>query len=103
MSMKRPLSIVLADAFDRAAHDVFVAPQVHKAEGDPAPSRWDLWVYWSRGFAAGLVNDDHSMPLWERIFKRPRRSEPDVCEQVPIQSRSQNWIPTIGSGSASDQ
>ncbi|MNG29229.1 hypothetical protein D3C84_1146210 [compost metagenome] len=73
--MKRPLSVVLADAFDRAAHDVFVAPQVHSALGDPAPNYWDLWVYWCRGFAAGLLNDCHSLPLLERVLNGIRRNE----------------------------
>jgi hypothetical protein len=85
--MKRPLSIVLADAFDRAAHDVFVAPQAHSALGDPAPTKWDLWVYWCRGFAAGLFNDGHSMPLWERFFNGIRRkAKPKASGAVPIMS-----------------
>ena len=65
--MKRPLSIVLADAFDRAAHDVFVAPQVHSALNEPAPTMRDRWAYWCQGFAAGLLGDDVSMPLHERF------------------------------------
>jgi hypothetical protein len=65
--MKRPLSIVLADAFDRAAHDVFVAPQVHAACNEPAPTSRDRWAYWCQGFAAGLLGDDVSMPLQQRF------------------------------------
>ncbi|MBI6855529.1 hypothetical protein YA0002_22460 [Pseudomonas cichorii] len=65
--MDRPLSILLADAFDSAAHDVFVAPQVHAACGDLAPTAWDNWVYWCRGFVAGLAGDNDSKPLLMRI------------------------------------
>jgi hypothetical protein len=74
--MKRPLSIVLAEAFDRAAHDVFVAPQVHLALGDPAPSKWDSWVYWCRGFAAGLLDDPQPLPVLKRIFRWICRHKP---------------------------
>lgn len=66
--MKRPLSIVLADAFDRAAHDVFVAPQVHAACNEPAPTSRDRWMYWCQGFVAGLLGDHVSMPLYERAL-----------------------------------
>ncbi|KZN20447.1 MULTISPECIES: hypothetical protein [Pseudomonas] len=83
--MKRPLSIVLADAFDRAAHDVFVAPQAHSALGDPAPTKWDSWVYWCRGFAAGLFNDGISMPLLKRVVNGIRRkAKPKATVPEPI-------------------
>lgn len=72
--MKRPLSLVLADAFDRAAHDVFVAPQVAAAEGDQEPSKWSLWVTWCRGFVAGFVGDGVSMPLIDRLINRMRKA-----------------------------
>lgn len=65
--MKRPMSVVFADAFDRAEYDVFVGPQVHTAFDEPAPSAWQNWVYWCRGFAAGLVNDHESKPLLMRV------------------------------------
>lgn len=65
--MKRPLSIAFTDAFDRAAHDVFVAPQVHAACNEPAPTTCDRWAYWCQGFAAGLLDDGVSMPLNERF------------------------------------
>lgn len=67
--MKRPLSILLANAFDRAAHDVFIGPQVHAAYDDPSPSAGDKWVYWIRGFVAGLVDDYESKPLSVRVSK----------------------------------
>lgn len=70
--MKRPLSIVLADAFDRAAHDVFVAPQVHAACNELAPTSRDCWAYWCRGFVAGLLDDYVSMPLHERFWSWAR-------------------------------
>jgi len=65
--MTRPLSIALADAFDRAAHDVFVAPQVHAACDVPSPTTRECWAYWCQGFTAGLLGDDVSMPLSERL------------------------------------
>jgi len=65
--MTRPLSIAFADAFDRAAHDVFVAPQVHAACNVPAPTTRESWAYWCQGFAAGLLGDDVSMPLSDRL------------------------------------
>jgi hypothetical protein len=85
--MKRPLCIVLADAFSHAAHDVFVAPQVHSALGDPAPTKWDSWVYWCRGFAAGLFNDGDSMPLLKRFFNGIRRNaKPEAPGPAPTMS-----------------
>lgn len=63
----RPLSLVLADAFDRAAHDVFVAPQVAAAVGEPVLSRRAVWVIWCRGFVAGLTADGISLPLSKRV------------------------------------
>lgn len=71
--MARPLSIILADAFDRAARDVFEAPQAHGHYGLPTPTAWDNWVYWWRGFAAGLAGDADSMPLVERLVVHLRR------------------------------
>jgi hypothetical protein len=76
--MKRPLSLLLAEAFDRAAHDVFVAPQVAAAEGESDPSKWTLWVTWWRGFFAGWVGDDVSLPLARRLVNRLKiASHPD--------------------------
>lgn len=80
--MKRPLSIVLAEAFDRAAHDVFVAPQVHDAYDEPEPTAWDNWVYWSQGFVAGLVGDCTSMPLSERFVNWLRRQTSTMVPSV---------------------
>lgn len=71
--MKRPLSIALADAFDRAAHDVFVAPQVHAAYNDPVPTAFENWSYWWQGFTAGLIGDSHSIPLTERLVNGLRK------------------------------
>lgn len=65
--MNRPISIVLADAFERAAHDVFVAPQVHAACKVPAPTNRECWAYWCQGFVAGLLGDVVSMPISERF------------------------------------
>jgi hypothetical protein len=65
--MKRPLSVVLADAFDRAAHDVLVAEQVHAANEANAPTVFDNWSYWWQGFTAGLLGDSHSLPLTDRL------------------------------------
>lgn len=65
--MSRPISNVLADAFDRAAHDVFVAPQVHAACTVPAPTNRECWAYWCQGFVAGLVGDGVSMPISDRL------------------------------------
>jgi hypothetical protein len=65
----RPLSLVLADAFDRAAHDVFVAPQVAAAVGEPVLSRWAVWVIWCRGFVAGFTADGISLPLSKRVVR----------------------------------
>lgn len=64
--MKRPLYIVLADAFGRAAHDVAVAEQVHHYHNDSAPSRHDNLTYWCRGFVAGMVDDHRSIPVLAR-------------------------------------
>lgn len=65
--MKRPLSIVLANAFERAAFDVAHAPEVHGHTGDDSPTRWENWVYWSRGLVAGLLADVNSVPHKERV------------------------------------
>lgn len=67
--MSRPLSIVLADAFDRAAHDVAMAEQVHHHHNDPAPTRMDNLTYWFRGFFAGLADDHHSKPVLARAYE----------------------------------
>lgn len=60
--MKRPLSIILANAFERAAFDVAHASEVHSHTGDAEPTRWDSWVYWSRGLVAGFMGDVKSEP-----------------------------------------
>lgn len=65
--MKRPLSLVLADAFNRAAHDVFVAPQVHAGFNAAAPTTLQCCAYWCQGFVAGMLDDHVSMPLLERV------------------------------------
>lgn len=74
--MKRPISIILAQAFDRAAHDVALSPQAHRAEGHPDPTRIESLVYWSRGFVAGLTGDYASVPHGNRLaaaFARLRK------------------------------
>lgn len=76
--MARPLSIILADAFDRAARDVFGAPQVHRHYGLSAPTTWDNWVYWWRGFATGLAGDYGSMSLTNRFIVQLRR----ICRWI---------------------
>jgi hypothetical protein len=80
--MKRTLRIVLADAFDRAAHDVFVAPQVHAACNDPAPTSRDCWAYWCQGFTAGLLGDYVSMPLNDRFGRWARAKLNRLLESV---------------------
>ncbi|WP_455233420.1 hypothetical protein [Geopseudomonas aromaticivorans] len=65
--MKRSLMRALAEAFDRAARDRFEAPQAAAAYGEPEPTVWESWVFWCRGFAAGLVGDWRSLPLGERL------------------------------------
>lgn len=72
--MARPLSIILADAFDSAARAVAEAPQAHEHYDLAAPTTWDNWVYWWRGFAAGLAGDFESMPVIARLVGPLRRS-----------------------------
>lgn len=55
--LRRPLSLVLADAFDRAAHDVSTAPEVHAHYGDQQPTARENLSYWCHGFVLGLVGD----------------------------------------------
>ena len=82
--MKRPLSIVLADAFDRAAHDVFVAEQVHAAMDARAPTAFDNWSYWWQGFTAGLIGDSHSMPLTERLANGVHKTWRRLCKLLSV-------------------
>lgn len=77
--MKRPFSRVLADAFDRAAHDVAIAEQVHHHESAGPATRTDTLIYWCRGFVAGWVDDYRSLTLVTRFkqglgraFSRPQ-------------------------------
>lgn len=72
--MKRPVSIVLADAFDRAAHDVAMAEQAHHHENESPPSRLENLTYWLRGFVAGWVGDYQSLPLLTRTLQFFQRS-----------------------------
>lgn len=72
--MSRRLSLVLADAFERAAHDVAMAEQVHHHHNDPVPSWYDNLIYWCRGFFAGLVDDYRSTPLSARVCLAVRRA-----------------------------
>lgn len=67
--MKRPISIISADAFDRAAYSVFVSYEAHAHYDLPPPSAWDRWVYWCRGFCAGLLGDHQSIPLSYRALR----------------------------------
>lgn len=64
--MKRTLSIILADAFDNAAHNVCTAAEVHHHYGLAEPTNVDAFVYWWRGLFAGLCGDHEAMPLWHR-------------------------------------
>lgn len=73
-SPARPLSLLLAQAFDCAASNVAEAHQVHDHYGDPAPGTWQKWVYWCRGFAAGVAGDANSMPLSSRFLSAVRRA-----------------------------
>lgn len=67
--MKRSLLSTIADALDRATHDVFVAPQVHQHYKLSPPTVWDNCVYWCRGFAAGIAGDSDAMALSERAAR----------------------------------
>jgi hypothetical protein len=88
--MKRPLSIVLADAFDRAAHDVFSAHHAAAAHGEAPPSAWIRWVSWSRGFYAGLVGDWRSLPLAERAKAAALAL---LVQLIPVNSSSKSSTP----------
>lgn len=71
--MKRPLSIVLAEAFDRAAHDLAMAEQIHDHENAAPPTKLENLTYWCRGFAAGWAGDHKSVPLMTRAIQHIRR------------------------------
>lgn len=49
--MSRRLRLVLADAFERAAHDIAMAEQVHHHHNDTAPAWHENLTYWCRGFS----------------------------------------------------
>ncbi|MBA1280315.1 hypothetical protein [Stutzerimonas stutzeri] len=53
----RTFKRAVAKGLDRAAHDMFVAADVHKAYGDKPPSKWDRVWYWCHGFALGFSGD----------------------------------------------
>lgn len=97
--MKRPLSIVLAQAFDRAAHDVAVSPEVHSAMGDAEPTRVELLVYWSRGLVAGFLGDHASVPHGDRIaaaFTRMRIKAVAKIKAVFFRAKSSFVKPAPG-------
>jgi len=88
-AMSRPFVLALAEAIDRAAHDVCTAPEAHAHYGEQPPTAWDNWVSWCRGFVAGLVGDSEAIPLAERIKNFviaerkpwPRRKESEGHDQ----------------------
>ncbi len=88
--MKRTVNSALASAFDRAAHDVFVASEVHEHCGDPEPSKIELSVYWMRGFIAGLTGDYRSLPLGIRFCSWIAEWSSKVCARTHLHRASKN-------------
>ncbi|WP_080034394.1 hypothetical protein [Pseudomonas syringae] len=88
--MQRKVISALESAFDRAAHDVFVASEVHEHCGDPEPSKIELSVYWMRGFIAGLTGDYRSLPLGIRFCSRIKEWSSKVSGRSHTQNASEN-------------